>query len=203
MQDNDGLDFGGLKAIRQLSKEGIPINVTLIMTPEQGLLAAKAGAAYASPFAGRIDDHIRTKLGLKRGTDFGKGDHFDYELLKRTRDKKLDDSINDFGSASHIYQSREVGGISALSQDNGVLSGVDLTSKILRIYQNYMFNTELIAASIRNPRQAREMAELGVHIATLPLDVIRGMIKHYKTVEGMKSFTADVVPQYRNIFERK
>jgi transaldolase len=39
MQDNDGLDFEGLKAIRQLSKEGIPINVTLIMTPEQGLLA--------------------------------------------------------------------------------------------------------------------------------------------------------------------
>jgi transaldolase len=203
MQEDDGLGFDGLKAIRQLSKGGIPINVTLIMTPEQALLAAKAGAAYASPFAGRIDDYIRVKLGMKRGADFGKGDYFDYDLLKKTRDRKIDENISGFSSVSQVYQSGEVRSLSESGQDNGVLSGVDLVAKILRIYRNYGFRTEVIAASIRNPRQAREMAELGAHIATLPFDVIRGMVKHYKTVEGMRNFTADVVPQYRNIFEQK
>ena len=46
----------GLKATRQLSDEGIKVNVTLIFQPAQGLLAAKAGAAYISPFVGRLDD---------------------------------------------------------------------------------------------------------------------------------------------------
>jgi transaldolase len=46
----------GLKATRTLSSEGIPINVTLIFQPAQGLLAAKAGASYLSPFVGRLDD---------------------------------------------------------------------------------------------------------------------------------------------------
>ena len=46
----------GLKAIRTLSSEGIRINTTLIFTPTQALLAAKAGASYVSPFIGRLDD---------------------------------------------------------------------------------------------------------------------------------------------------
>ncbi len=46
----------GLKAIRVLSVQGIPTNCTLIFSPTQALLAAKAGAAYASPFVGRLDD---------------------------------------------------------------------------------------------------------------------------------------------------
>lgn len=46
----------GLKATRQLSEEGIRINVTLIFQAAQGLLAAKAGATYLSPFVGRLDD---------------------------------------------------------------------------------------------------------------------------------------------------
>ena len=46
----------GLKATRALSQEGIPVNVTLIFTPMQALLAAKAGATYVSPFIGRLDD---------------------------------------------------------------------------------------------------------------------------------------------------
>jgi len=46
----------GLKATRQLSGEGIPINMTLIFSPSQALLAAKAGARYVSPFVGRLDD---------------------------------------------------------------------------------------------------------------------------------------------------
>jgi transaldolase len=46
----------GLKATRKLSEEGIKVNVTLIFQPLQALLAAKAGAAYVSPFIGRLDD---------------------------------------------------------------------------------------------------------------------------------------------------
>ena len=46
----------GLKAVSILSKEGIKTNVTLIFSPNQALLAAKAGATYVSPFLGRLDD---------------------------------------------------------------------------------------------------------------------------------------------------
>ena len=46
----------GLKAINTLSKEGIKTNCTLIFSVSQGLMAAKAGATYISPFIGRIDD---------------------------------------------------------------------------------------------------------------------------------------------------
>lgn len=50
------LTFDGLKACRHLSKAGIAVNVTLCFSPNQALLAAKVGAAYISPFIGRLDD---------------------------------------------------------------------------------------------------------------------------------------------------
>jgi transaldolase len=46
----------GLEAIRTLHGQGIPTNCTLIFTPVQALMAAKAGASYVSPFVGRLDD---------------------------------------------------------------------------------------------------------------------------------------------------
>jgi transaldolase len=46
----------GLKAVRTLSQEGISTNVTLVFSPLQALMAAKAGASYVSPFVGRLDD---------------------------------------------------------------------------------------------------------------------------------------------------
>lgn len=46
----------GLKAVRQLAAEGIKTNVTLVFSPLQALMAAKAGATYVSPFIGRLDD---------------------------------------------------------------------------------------------------------------------------------------------------
>ena len=46
----------GLKAVQVLESEGIPTNVTLVFSPMQALLAAKAGASYVSPFVGRLDD---------------------------------------------------------------------------------------------------------------------------------------------------
>ena len=48
---------GGLAACRVLAKEGIRVNVTLIFDAAQAILAAKAGAAYVSPFVGRLDDN--------------------------------------------------------------------------------------------------------------------------------------------------
>lgn len=56
----------GLKAIKALSSDGIPVNTTLIFQPVQALLAAKAGAAYVSPFVGRHDDIAQDGMQLAR-----------------------------------------------------------------------------------------------------------------------------------------
>lgn len=58
----------GLKAIKILSSESIPINVTLIFQPIQALLAAKAGATYVSPFVGRLDDISQDGMGMVADT---------------------------------------------------------------------------------------------------------------------------------------
>jgi len=50
------MTIDGIKATRQLSEEGIKTNVTLVFSPLQALMAAKAGATYVSPFIGRLDD---------------------------------------------------------------------------------------------------------------------------------------------------
>jgi len=54
----------GLKAIKALANEGIDVNTTLIFSPSQALLAAKAGARYVSPFVGRLDDISHDGLDL-------------------------------------------------------------------------------------------------------------------------------------------
>lgn len=167
--DNPKTTYDGLKVVKRLSDEGIPVNCTLIMSPEQALLVAKAGAAYASPFAGRTDDYLRAKMNDKSG----KADYY------------------------------PAGGGSIegkLVEDKGIVSGVDLVSKIVQIYRNYNFKTEVIAASVRNPRQVREIALAGSHIATIPFNVLEKMLYHEKTAEGIKSFTADIVPEYRDLF---
>jgi transaldolase len=54
----------GLKAVKTLSGKGIKTNVTLIFSPLQALLAAKAGASYVSPFVGRLDDISQDGMGI-------------------------------------------------------------------------------------------------------------------------------------------
>jgi len=54
----------GLKATKALSEKGVKVNVTLIFTPMQALLAAKAGASYVSPFVGRLDDISQDGMGI-------------------------------------------------------------------------------------------------------------------------------------------
>ena len=84
----DGLIIESLKVIKKLSGEGIPTNVTLVFTPEQALLAAKAGATYVSPFVGREDDFIRAKSGEQ----FNKADYFVPEEGEETN--LIDNGIN-------------------------------------------------------------------------------------------------------------
>jgi transaldolase len=164
-KNEDTNHFDGIEAVRKLSEEGIPVNCTLIFTPEQALIAAKAGAKFISPFAGRIDDYLRKTLGMK----FDKTDY--YPAFGIEKDGQVID-------------------------DNGVVSGVDLVGQCVEIIEHYGFESEIIAASLRNPRQAREAALAGAHIATLPLQVIQDMLKHHKTYEGMEAFTADIVKEY-------
>ena len=195
--------FDGLKAIRQLSRDGIPINATLIMSPEQAILAAKAGATYASPFAGRIDDYIREQLGMKRGVHFQKSDYFDFSLIGKLVENNLSRIISskNADSLSKLYMDEEIVSATRLGNDNGIRSGVDLVRSIVKIFRNYGYGTQVIASSIRNARQVREMAEVGADIVTMPLYVLKQMIQHYKTLEGIKAFTADIVPSYAELFE--
>ena len=124
----------GLKACNVLSKEGIKCNVTLIFSANQALLAARAGAAYVSPFVGRLDD------------------------------------------------------IS--------MPGIDLIRTIREIFRQYDLNTEIIAASVRNPVHVTDCALAGADIATVPYDVIAQMVKHPLTDAGIAKFQED----YRKVF---
>ncbi len=72
------MTIDGLKAVRTLTAEGIKTNVTLVFSPLQALMAAKAGASYVSPFVGRLDDLSQDGLFLvdQIVTIF---DNYDYE----------------------------------------------------------------------------------------------------------------------------
>ena len=125
----------GLKATKVLASEGIAVNVTLIFTANQALLAARAGAAYVSPFLGRLDD---------------------------------------------------------ISQP-----GIDLIESIEAIFANYPeIDTEIIAASVRNPIHVTDCALAGADIATVPYGVIEQMTKHPLTDQGIAKFQAD----YKAVF---
>jgi len=157
------IDFDGIKTIAELEKMGIRTNATLVMKPEQAVLAQKA--TYVSPFAGRIDDYLRDQLLMK----CKKSDYFPAEGLKKFN-------------------------------DDGVVSGVDLVKKIVDIFKAQNIKSQVIAASIRNSRQLREVAEVGAPIATIPFSVLAEMAKHPKTIEGVLKFSKDTVEEYKNIF---
>jgi transaldolase len=70
-------------------------------------------------------------------------------------------------------------------------TGMDLIAEILEIYANYMFQTEVIVASIRNPLHVVESARLGAHVATIPYKVIVQLTKHPLTDAGIAKFLKD------------
>lgn len=119
----------GIKAIKKFSAEGIRTNCTLIFSPGQAIVAAKAGASYVSPFIGRLDD---------------------------------------------------------IGQD-----GMEMIGQLVKIYNNYGFETEILAASVRHSIHLLKCAELGVDVATCPLSVITGLLKHPLTDSGLAKFLAD------------
>lgn len=119
----------GIKAVSILSKEGIKTNVTLIFSPNQALLAARAGASYVSPFVGRMDD---------------------------------------------------------IAND-----GAGLVAEIAEIFDIYGIETEIIAASIRTPKDVVECAKAGSDIATIPYAVLKKMFKHPLTDKGIQQFKDD------------
>lgn len=186
----------GIKAIETLSREGIPINCTLIFTPEQALLAAKAGASFVSPFAGRIDDYLREEAGLKfENTDY-------------------------FPAEGAIVKGKTL-------NDEGIVSGVHLVQSCVGVMKKYHYKTKVLAASLRNPLQIAEVRSVGADIATIPFKAIAAMrehppltpvlnfprlnrkkksiikmLQHQKTFEGMKKFTADIVPEYVQLTKR-
>lgn len=162
----------GIRAIRALSQARIPVNATLIFTPEQALIAAKAGATYVSPFTGRMDDYIRTQHGI----GFEKGDYYPAE--------------------GYVYNTKHI-------QDNGIMSGVDLVAKCVHIIRTYGFKTQVLAASIRNTRELREVALAGAHIATVPFDLFQAALVHPKTIEGVKTFNNDLPAEYAKLAQGK
>jgi transaldolase len=163
-------DFDGIKAIKTLSKKKIPVNCTLIFTPEQALLAAKAGAKFVSPFVGREDDFIRKKYGVS----FSKDDYFPAEG-QRKKGKVL--------------------------EDEGIVSGVDLIKETRKVFDREKIKTKILAASIRNKEEFRECIIAGADIITAPFDIIESLVNHFKTAEGMKDFTKDIVPEYKKLVD--
>jgi transaldolase len=69
--------------------------------------------------------------------------------------------------------------------------GMDIVGDILDIYENYMFHTEVIVASIRNPLHVVDAARMGAHIATIPYSVILQLLKHPLTDIGIAKFLKD------------
>lgn len=123
------LTMDGLAACRVFSAEGIKTNVTLCFSPAQGLLAAKAGATYVSPFIGRLDD---------------------------------------------------------IGQD-----GMDLIESLRTIFDNYSFETEVLAASIRSPMHVINCALAGADVATIPPEVFPRLAAHPLTEAGLAIFLSD------------
>lgn len=70
-------------------------------------------------------------------------------------------------------------------------SGVDLIDEIRLIYDNYGFNTEILAASVRHTAHLLDCAKIGADVMTGPLNVITGLLKHPLTDSGLAQFLAD------------
>ncbi len=201
MDESDD-NFEGVKAIRSLSESGIPVNCTLVMKPNQALMAAKAGAEYVSPFLGRIDDHIRKQIGLERGEAYEKGTYYPQTLVKNIRKQNLQRRLSKLDPEEIIYKDEKAMQLFEWGKDEGILSGSYLVWAVRNIFDNYSYDTEIIAASIRTARQVRDCAKIGAEIATIPFDVIEDMMMHHKTREGIKAFDDDVIPEYEELLKR-
>ena len=71
------------------------------------------------------------------------------------------------------------------------LKGVELISDIKLVYSNYKFPTKILAASIRTINHVKECARHGADVATIPINIFEGLVKHPLTDSGLSQFTAD------------
>jgi len=69
--------------------------------------------------------------------------------------------------------------------------GMDLITQIVRIYRNYNFETQVLAASLRHPLHVTDAALAGAHVGTIPFKVLEQMIKHPLTDKGLDAFLKD------------
>jgi len=191
--------YDGLKAISVLTGMNIPINATLIMTPEQALLAVKAGARYVSPFMARIDNYVREKLNI----NFEPMDYYDSKLEREITSLKLTQYLGDNSHQSipNLYKDKNVKEFIYTNSDNGVYDGIDLVKQIVEILNKYNFKTEVLAASVRNKRQFREVAKVGAGVITVPFFLFKEMLQHPKTEIGLKAFCENVVNEYRDLLK--
>jgi transaldolase len=88
--------------------------------------------------------------------------------------------------AGATYISPFIGRLDDISTD-----GMQLIQDIVDIYLNYGFPTEVLAASIRHPMHVVQCAKMGADVATMPLNVITGLLKHPLTDSGLERFLAD------------
>ena len=75
--------------------------------------------------------------------------------------------------------------------DDMGLDGMDLIREIRQIYDNYGFDTEILAASIRTVNHVKEAALIGADVATIPASTIKALVKHPLTDKGLEAFLAD------------
>ena len=71
------------------------------------------------------------------------------------------------------------------------LDGTELIAEIRQIYDNYAFDTEILAASVRTPLHVKQVALIGADVATCPPSVIKGLVRHPLTEKGIEQFLAD------------
>ena len=88
--------------------------------------------------------------------------------------------------AGATYLSPFIGRIDDISWD-----GMELIAQIVNIYQNFSFETQVLAASVPNPLHIVHCAELGADVVTCPLSAILGLLKHPLTDIGLQQFLAD------------
>lgn len=75
--------------------------------------------------------------------------------------------------------------------DDVSTNGIDLIAQIRQIYDNYGFETEILAASVRHPMHIIQCAEIGADVATVPLKAIKALLNHPLTTSGLEQFLAD------------
>ena len=88
--------------------------------------------------------------------------------------------------AGATYISPFVGRLDDIGQD-----GMSLIADIINMYETYGYDTKVLVASIRHPMHVVEAAQLGAHVCTIPLNVIRQLVKHPLTDAGLEKFLAD------------